>query len=55
MTEDAPYARRASGDVLAAATIREPSGRWDVAFMRWRMEGSTGVGPYAVWRSAGKR
>jgi hypothetical protein len=55
MSEDSPYARRAAGDALCAATLETEGGRWDCAFLRWRMEGSTGIGPYAVWRAAGRR
>jgi len=54
-TEESAYARRAAGDVLCTATLVTPAGRWDCAFLRWRMEGDTGIGPYALWRAAGKR
>jgi hypothetical protein len=51
-SEDAPYARRLAGDALWSQTIGVDAARWDIAFLRWRMEGDTGIGPYAVWRAA---
>jgi hypothetical protein len=54
-SEDAPYARRIAGDTLDGRTITVNGDRFDVAFLRWRMEGDTGIGPYALWRAGGKR
>jgi hypothetical protein len=49
-TDDAPYARRAAGEVACGTTLDLGRLRLDTAFFRWRMEGRTGVGRYDVLR-----
>ena len=44
--------RRAAGEVLAGTTLDLGRLRLDCAFLRWRMEGRTGVGRYDVLRRA---
>ncbi len=51
-TEDSAYPRRAAGETICAASLTTAAGRWDCAFMSWRIEGDTGLGPYSVWRPA---
>lgn len=55
--EDSDYPRRAAGEVVCAATLDAEagnsaveSGRWDVAFLQWRMDGRRGIGPYSLLR-----
>lgn len=51
-TEESAYPRRAAGEAICAASLTTAAGRWDCAFMRWRIEAGTGIGPYAVWHPA---
>ncbi|MDP9385556.1 MAG: hypothetical protein M3P50_10040 [Actinomycetota bacterium] len=46
------YPRRAAGTVLCGSTLELGQLRLDCAFMRWTMEGRTGVGRYDVLRRA---
>jgi hypothetical protein len=46
------YPRRAAGEVLCGTTLDLGRLRLDCAFLRWRMEGRTGVGRYDVLRRA---
>jgi hypothetical protein len=50
MTEDAPYARRAAGEVACGTTLDLGRLRLDCAFFTWRMDGRNGVGRYDVLR-----
>jgi hypothetical protein len=52
MDEDSGHARRAAGTVLCGSTLELGQLRLDCAFMRWTMEGATGVGRYDVLRRA---
>jgi hypothetical protein len=45
--------RRAAGEVVCGTTLDLGRLRLDCAFLRWRMEGRTGVGRYDVLRRAG--
>ena len=49
-TDDAPYARRAAGEVSCGTTLDLGRLRLDCAFFTWRMEGRSGVGRYDVLR-----
>ena len=49
-TDEAPYARRAAGEVACGTTLDLGRLRLDCAFFTWRMEGRTGVGRYDVLR-----
>jgi hypothetical protein len=49
-TDDAPYARRAAGEVACGTTLDLGRLRLDTAFFTWRMEGRNGVGRYDVLR-----
>jgi hypothetical protein len=49
-TDDAPYARRAAGEVACGTTLDLGRLRLDTAFFTWRMEGRSGVGRYDVLR-----
>jgi hypothetical protein len=49
-SEDAPYARRAAGEVSCGTTLDLGRLRLDCAFFTWRMEGRSGVGRYDVLR-----
>ena len=49
--EESAYPRRAAGDALMTASLTTDGGRWDCAIMEWRIEGGTGIGPYALWRA----
>jgi len=51
VTEDGPP-RRAWGDVVCGTTLDLGRLRLDCAFMRWHMDGRTGVGRYDVLRRA---
>jgi hypothetical protein len=46
------YARRAAGEVVCGTTLDLGRLRLDCAFLRWHMEGRTGVGRYDVLRRA---
>jgi hypothetical protein len=46
------YPRRAAGEVMCGTTLDLGRLRLDCAFLRWRMEGRTGVGRYDVLRRA---
>jgi hypothetical protein len=46
------YPRRAAGEVVCGTTLDLGRLRLDCAFLRWRMEGRTGVGRYDVLRRA---
>jgi len=45
--------RRAAGEVICGTTLDLGRLRLDCAFLRWRMEGRTGIGRYDVLRLAG--
>jgi hypothetical protein len=45
--------RRAAGEVICGTTLDLGRLRLDCAFLRWRMEGRTGIGRYDVLRRAG--
>ncbi len=49
-TDEAPYARRAAGEVACGTTLDLGRLRRDTAFFTWRMEGRNGVGRYDVLR-----
>jgi hypothetical protein len=49
---DDAYPRQASGEVVCGSTLELGRLRLDCAFMRWRMDGRSGVGRYDVLRSA---
>jgi hypothetical protein len=49
-TDDAPYARRAAGEVACGTTLDLGRLQLHCAFFRWRMEGRSGVGRYDVLR-----
>jgi hypothetical protein len=49
-TDDAPYARRAAGEVACGTTLDLGRLRLDTAFFVWRMEGRNGVGRYDILR-----
>jgi hypothetical protein len=49
-TDEAPYARRAAGEVSCGTTLDLGRLRLDCAFFTWRMEGRSGVGRYDVLR-----
>ena len=49
-TDEAPYARRAAGEVACGTTLDLGRLRLDCAFFTWRMEGRNGVGRYDVLR-----
>jgi hypothetical protein len=49
-TDEAPYARRAAGEVACGTTLDLGRLRLDCAFFTWRMEGRSGVGRYDVLR-----
>jgi hypothetical protein len=51
-TDDAPYARRAAGEVACGTTLDLGRLRLDTAFFTWRMEGRNGVGRYDILRRA---
>ena len=44
-TEDSAYPRRAAGETICAASLTTAAGRWDCAFMSWRIEGDDGPRP----------
>jgi hypothetical protein len=46
------YPRRATGEVVCGSTLDLGRVRFDSAFMRWRMDGRSGVGRYDVLRPA---
>lgn len=50
--EEEAYPRRAAGTVVCGSTLELGQLRLDCAFMRWTMEGRTGVGRYDVLRKA---
>jgi hypothetical protein len=50
--EDDPHPRRAAGDVLCGSTVDLGRLKLDCAFVRWRMDGRSGVGRYDVLRRA---
>jgi hypothetical protein len=50
MDGDDDHARRAAGEVVCGTTLDLGSLRLDCAFLRWHMEGRTGVGRYDVLR-----
>jgi hypothetical protein len=52
-TDEAPYARRAAGEVACGTTLDLGRLRLDCAFFTWRMEGRNGVGRYDVLRRVG--
>ncbi len=49
-SEESDYPRRAAGETVCAVSLTTAAGRWDCAFMRWRIEGDAGLGPYCIWR-----
>jgi hypothetical protein len=49
---DDSYPRRATGEVVCGSTLDLGPVRLDCAFMRWRMDGRSGVGRYDVLRHA---
>jgi hypothetical protein len=49
-SNEAPYARRAAGEVSCGTTLDLGRLRLDCAFFTWRMEGRSGVGRYDVLR-----
>ncbi len=49
---DDTYPRRVTGEVVCGSTLDLGSVRFDCAFMRWRMNGRSGVGRYDVLRPA---
>jgi hypothetical protein len=49
-TDEAPYARRAAGEVACGTTLDLGRLRLDCAFFTWRMDGRNGVGRYDVLR-----
>lgn len=49
-TDEAPYARRAAGEVACGTTLDLGRLRLDCAFFTWHMEGRSGVGRYDVLR-----
>jgi hypothetical protein len=49
-SDEAPYARRAAGEVACGTTLDLGRLRLDCAFFTWRMEGRRGVGRYDVLR-----
>ena len=52
-TEDSEFPRRATGEALCGATVlTDAGGRWDCAFLEWRMQGERGLGPYSIMRRA---
>lgn len=51
-TDDAPYARRAAGEVACGTTLDLGRLRLDCAFFTWKMEGRSGVGRYDILRRA---
>jgi hypothetical protein len=50
--EDDAYPRRASGEVVCGSTLELGQLRLDCAFLRWHMEGRSGIGRYDVLRRA---
>jgi hypothetical protein len=50
--EEDDYPRRAAGEVLCGSTLDLGALRLDCAFLRWRMEGHSGVGRYDLLRRA---
>lgn len=48
--EDSDFPRRAAGETLCATTVTVDGLRWDCAFLDWRMEAATGIGPYSILR-----
>jgi hypothetical protein len=50
--KDDDYPHRGTGEVLAGSTLELSALRLDVAFVRWHVEGRTGVGRYDVIRRA---
>jgi hypothetical protein len=56
-TPDADYARRAAGELACTTSLTTPASsswgdaRWDVAFLDWRMDGQSGIGPYSILRT----
>jgi len=49
---DDSYPRRATGEVICGSTVDLGRLRLDCAFMRWRMDGRSGIGRYDVLRQA---
>ena len=49
---DDAYPRRVSGEVLCGATLDLDELRLDSAFLRWHMDGLTGIGRYDILRRA---
>jgi hypothetical protein len=49
-TDEAPYARRAAGEVACGTTLDLGRLQLDCSFFTWRMEGRSGVGRYDVLR-----
>jgi hypothetical protein len=52
LTEEEGYPTRAAGEVVCGSSFDLGALRLDMAFMRWRSEGVTGVGRYDVLRKA---
>jgi hypothetical protein len=50
--EEDAYPRRANGEVLCGATLDLGPLRLDCAFLRWRMDGRSGIGRYDLLRRA---
>jgi hypothetical protein len=50
--EEDAYPRRASGEVVCGSTLELGQLRLDCAFVRWHMEGHSGIGRYDVLRRA---
>lgn len=50
--EEDAYPRRASGEVVCGSTLELGQLRLDCAFVRWHMEGRSGIGRYDLLRRA---
>ena len=52
VTDEDGYPHRAAGEVICGSSFDLGALRLDMAFMRWRSEGATGVGRYDILRKA---
>jgi hypothetical protein len=52
VTDDAEFPRRLAGEVVCGSSMNLGRLRLDCSFLRWRMEGRTGVGRYDIVRPA---
>jgi hypothetical protein len=50
--DDDAYPRRAAGEVICGSTLELGALRLDCAFLRWRIDGRSGVGRYDIIRRA---